>query len=560
MEIGNIVKQDKQEVDPFIHEVAIMSQLIREHHHRLDLLRELVSNSGAQEVEASNIRITYYIHPQYGHVFEVSDDGCGMNFTGSSQFPGRLDRFLGLGLSAVAGLEADEFSWKGLGAKLAYHSRRIEIETFNGTAAYRAIVNEPWQTIQDGKKPKADVSEMSPTPEQQTGTTVRVYGYIPHQGKKPLEFEAVLDYLAHRTFVGYTQKRSNPPKIILTVQNRSEEIPLGFPEFRSLPEKPPMGTVIIDPPIVVAGNMPGTNESVQVLLKGFYTWDDHNYGLADVHMNTGLILSVKGIPYFTLSLRELGSGQLAVANPGVSKSCLVVECNSVQTEMNISRSSLVDSAKTEHFKKLVGSAIQQVEDTQRHRDFRQVPKRRKDKVGAEKLKQRKQELERPEQVWVYWQSPNTGKPVRLLREPQNETDTLAILWKLEALGLLSFANFETLAYSGKGADLIVHFQEDESSNSERYVTMEAEYRFFNFRAHGHLISQFPTVICWDINPKPKLSVKRTAKPYKFVVQLAETTLRIYAIKPMIMNIPAFFIGTEEDLNRKQASEAWKSNL
>ena len=127
MTIGDFFVSKKEHIDPIFQEVAIMKQLILEQTHPLDLIRELISNAGAREVGANNIKITYYIHPEYGHVFEVEDDGCGMNFTNRKELPGRLDRFLGLGFSAVAGLDADEFSWKGIGSKLTYNSRRIEI-------------------------------------------------------------------------------------------------------------------------------------------------------------------------------------------------------------------------------------------------------------------------------------------------------------------------------------------------------------------------------------------------------------------------------------------------
>lgn len=554
MTIGDFFVAKTKEVDPFVHEVALMKQLILERTHPLELLRELISNSGAKEVGAKNVHITYYVHPQYGHVFEVRDDGCGMDFTNNPQFPGRLDRFLGLGLSAIAGLEADEFAWKGLGSKLAYQSRRIEIETYNGKEAHSVIVNEPWKTIEDGKKPRPNVSQISPTPGQSTGTTVRVFGHPPH-GQESFTFEQIRDYLLHRTFVGFTREREYPPRITLTVHSRTEEVPFGFPEFRNLPKEAPEGTVIVEP-IVITRNLPGTNRNVLVLLKGFYTWDEYKYGLADVHMNTGLILSVKGIPYFTLDMRELGSGELAVARPGVGKCCLVVESDAIQTEMNISRSGLVDSPLTAHFKKLASEALQGVERAESHRVFRMVPKRRKDRKSATDLHERKEALENSTQAWVYWQPNEQSEPVRLLREPENETDTLAVLWKLEALGALPFATFETLAYFWKGADLVVHFQEDESSNVERYATVEVEHRFYNFKAHGHLIPQFPTVICWDVNPKPKLSVKKTAKPYKHIVQLEETTLRIYALSQM----PGVFAATDEELKRKRASKEWASNL
>lgn len=555
MTLGDFFVSQSKDVDLFIQEVSLMKQLIREHTHPLDLLRELVSNAGAKEVGAKNISITYYVDPEYGHTFKVSDDGCGMNFTNNPQLPGRLDKFLGLGLSAIAGLEADEFSWKGLGSKLAYQSRRLEIETYNGRNAYNVIVNEPWKTIDDGKKPRPNVSEIQPNPGQFTGTTVKVYGYPPHSEKPPYTFEEIVDYLTHRTFIGFTTARDNPPIIKLTVQTRSEFIQFGFPELRELPNEAPEGTVIINP-VKMSSKLPGTNKSINLTLKGFYTWDENNYGLAPVHQNTGLMLSVKGIPYFTLSLRDLGSGQLAIANPGENKCCLILECDSIHTEMNISRSALINSPLSEHFLKMAREAIQKVEDTPIHRAFRQVPKKRKDKNSAIELGQRKQALEEAKQNWVYWQKDDSSKPIKLLREPTNETETLAILWKLEALNALPFNKFETLAYSGKGADLIVHFQEDDSSDIERYTTMEAEYRFFNFKAHEHKISQFPTVICWEINPKPKQIPTKTAKRYKYVLHFEETTLRIYALK----DIPGVSIKTLEDISRENTSRDWNSSL
>ena len=50
-----------------------MKQLIQEQIHPLELLRELISNAGAEEVHARRIGITYYVHPAYGHVFVIED-------------------------------------------------------------------------------------------------------------------------------------------------------------------------------------------------------------------------------------------------------------------------------------------------------------------------------------------------------------------------------------------------------------------------------------------------------------------------------------------------------
>jgi hypothetical protein len=120
--IADALKAKSREVSPAFSEVAIFKQLIKERAHPLDLVRELLSNAGAEEVGAKKIEIGY-TQDKDGHIFEVADDGCGMSYTGSTELPGRLDRFLGLGLSGIVGHQSDEFSWKGLGSKLSYQSR-----------------------------------------------------------------------------------------------------------------------------------------------------------------------------------------------------------------------------------------------------------------------------------------------------------------------------------------------------------------------------------------------------------------------------------------------------
>ncbi|MCK4829821.1 sensor histidine kinase, partial [bacterium] len=146
--LGDILKSKSREVDPVISEVSIFKQLIKERVHPLDLIRELLSNAGAQQVGATRIDISY-TKDKEGHIFEIADNGCGMNYTGNIQLPGRLDKFFGLGLSGIVGLKSDEFSWKGLGSKLSYQSRRVEIETCAGGnhPFWDVRINEPWETI-----------------------------------------------------------------------------------------------------------------------------------------------------------------------------------------------------------------------------------------------------------------------------------------------------------------------------------------------------------------------------------------------------------------------------
>ena len=94
---GDITKSHGKNVDPIISVLSLMKQLIKERAHPLDLLRELISNSGAKEVGTTDIKIKYTVDEE-GHIFEIIDNGCGMDFTDNEELPGRLDKFFGLGL------------------------------------------------------------------------------------------------------------------------------------------------------------------------------------------------------------------------------------------------------------------------------------------------------------------------------------------------------------------------------------------------------------------------------------------------------------------------------
>lgn len=531
MDIDKFEVSKGKEVDLIFHEISLMKQLIREHPHPLDLLRELISNSGAKEVGASEIKIRYSVHEDYGHVFEVKDNGCGMNFTGSNRFAGRLDKFLSLGLSAIVGEKSDEFSWKGLGSKLSFQSRRVEIETYDGRdETYRVEINEPWDTIERKLKPKPKIFPSKPTTGQKTGTTIRVYGYPPHRRESPFTVEEITDYLCHRTFVGFTRKRENPPKIILSIFGQTHVIDFGFPEVKNYLAISSEGTVVVKEKRIDK-TLSGTSKSIAVSIKGFYTLDEKIFGLKGIHNNAGLILSVKGIPYFRLPLREYGSRQLII-NPGEEKCCLIVECDQIQEEMNISRSGLIDSAMTELFKSCVRDLVSQIENSPDHLKFRKVPEGRKQIKTARELEENKRDLESPNQNWVILNIEEQKKSIILSREPANETDVLTILWKLEAFNALPFKKFQTLANFKKGPDLIAHFQEDERGNPERYSTIEIENKFYNYKSHGHIAQQYPKVICWDLGPSPKVRIEPTNKKYKFVVRQNDYLVQIYTIRRM----------------------------
>jgi len=544
--IGDAIKS--KEINPAFNEVSLFKQLIKERAHPLDLIRELLSNSGAEQVAASRIEISY-TQDKDGHIFEIIDNGCGMDYTGQPTLPGRLDKFLGLGLSTIVGIASDEFSWKGLGSKLSYQSRRVEIETCAGDSysTYDVRVNEPWETLTNNNVPKPRISEH---PTQARGSRIKVVGHPPHRKGEPFTFEEIRSYLHHRTFAGYTRERKEPPEISLSVLGQTETLVFGFPEFRGIDFSTfaHQGLTLDQSGQVLCVNLsPKSSKGMRVQLKGFLTWDPSRYDLHPGNLNTGLILSVKGIPYFNLDMEEYGATTIPTARPGEARTCLVVECDAIQEEMNISRSALVDSSKTDELKEIVAELFQRIESSQEYLEFRRLPETRKVEKQGGILAEEKKRIEQPDQNWVVLEKA-ADRPVVLIREPRNEMEVNALIWKLEAYNMLPFERFDTLAYIGaaSGPDLMVNFQEDKASEPIRGAVVEVENNFYNYKTHGHTPSQYPKVLCWDV-PTSGRKVKLTrVKPYKFTQSTDEYQVHIFAIKYM----DGIKVMSREDLKKK----------
>jgi hypothetical protein len=530
--IGDFMKSSGREVELLRNEIAIFKNLIQERKHPLDLIRELLSNAGAREVGATRIEIGY-THAREGHIFEISDNGCGMNYTGHADLPGRLDRFLGMGMSAIVGEKSDEFSWKGLGSKLAYHSKRVEIETrFQGHPFYTVRISEPWSSLERNLLPKPYIADYADSDEK-PGTRIKVTGHPPHRQGEPFTFAEIKAFLLHRTFAGYTRPRDNPPQIMLSVLGQTEELAFGLPEFRDLDW--PNGIVLErDRKRLLVNIVENSSMIGLVCLKGFLVWEGDKYGLSKINQNTGLILSSHGIPYFELDLEEYGARSIQHANPGIEKVCLVVEADGVHSKMNISRSGLVDAAETLELKKAVKKLFESVETSPDYLEFRQIPKIEKQFVSADYLAGEKKAIESEDQNWVLYQ--RTGHPpLVLMREPKNETEVLGLLWKMECLNGLPFECFQTLAYVGaaKGPDLLVNFQEEKGSEPTRGTVIEVENKFYNYKSHGHKPSQYPKVVCWDIpSSGRKARIGKTSKKFKWTVNMEEYQVHIYVIRMM----------------------------
>jgi hypothetical protein len=536
--------QEGQAHDPFFHEVAIFQQLIKERASPFDLVRELLSNAAAREVGAQKISIKYFEHPDDGHSFEVTDDGCGMDYTSDVKNAGRLDRFLNLGLSTIIGLKGDEFSFKGMGSKLAYQSRRVEIETWTGRGeVFKVEINDPWGTLtQQRTKPNPRITKWPPGLNTKQGTTVRVYGHPPYRSG-PFSFDELYHYLKHRTFVGFTRERPNAPKIVLKALGRQEEIPVGFSVLEFLKREPTDGTVFLKG-LQIDKTVSGTNKTVTVVLKGLYTLDRKAYGMDDSRLNTGLIVSVLGIPYFSLELKDYAPGKALGIVPGPKNVCFVIECDALQEEMNIGRSGLTDSEIKRTFETALVEGLQKIADSDEFKKFNRIPEARKYSKDAEYLTERQKKLQSQDQVWVWFQSKD-GRWKQLHRKPENETDTLAVMWKLEMIdGGLPFAEFQTLEHSPSGTDLICNLKEDKDDARRPFAIIEGKYLYYGIDKLGHHPGQTQHVICWDFGKDKRDGIEQAGdKPWKFIQRKGDYMVIVYVLSRM----PRIKTATESEI-------------
>lgn len=93
---------------------------------------------------------------------------------------------------------------------------------------------------------------------------------------------------------------------------------------------------------------------------------------------------------------------------------------------------------------------------------------------------------------VYWNDRLLGA------EPTSEAGTVAIIHKLEALGGIPVAKFETRAWAGAdGIDAIADFRIDTVHPEQHEIAVEYEYHFSSFLAHQHPHEHVELVVCWD---------------------------------------------------------------
>lgn len=506
------------EVEIQAHLPALFRQLV-ESTDPLNMVREQISNIFAKEVGAKNVEITHFWHPHWGPSFIFRDDGCGMNYTHDLEHPGRLDRFIHFGFSRVAGFDVDEFSWKGLGSKLAYNCRRVEVETWTGEGdGYRVECAEPYEKLTQVPPlvPRPRLYEVPKDSFDRKGTAISVLGYNPSSPKK-YSFDELSNFLRYRTAVGFTKSRELP-KTVLKVDGHEHELETGFP-FLKKDDENDWRTVVLESPIEVVREVKN-GEAVKVTLKGGFTLDTGRYGLSWARHNVGIILSVKGIPYFELDFRDVrGSFE-----PYRTLCCIVAECDQMEESLNIDRTWYKEAKVSETFEAAVREALREFTRRDDYKEYLDGREREKKKTTGATLEARKEALVAPSQRFVYVD----GVEGFIHREPENENDTLALLWKLEGMGRLPFRKFRTLEHTAIGGiDVIGDIQEKEGDEVNKFVAIEAEYICERFILHRHSPAQTRYIFCWKIRHPDDF--QPTGDPYKFKREISGKTLQVFEI-------------------------------
>lgn len=532
---GNFVTEIHEpiEVEVGVQKPSIIKQVMESRSHPLDMVREALSNMSTPEVKANEIIIQHYFDPDFGATFRFKDDGCGMDYTGNEKSPGRLDRFIGLGFSKAAGLRADLYGWKGLGAKLMLNCRKLEVVTWLGSEddpIYKLEVNESRShLLQDlPTMPKLYLSRRAAEPVDRKGTVITVFGY--DGGQKEYSFEEIKRYLYLYTVVGLTSSRPSMPIVKLKVGGYEEELPIGFqwitPQFNTNGEKS-WRTVVVDPPIhITEDTIDG--EKVNVTLKGGFTLDTGLFKLSPHRRNTGLRLAVKGIPYFQLDFYSYKGNKFKQYKDLCS---FVVECDAIESKLNMDRSSISNQfgndPVVEAFRKAVAKAFDKLAESEDYKTFLERHRKEDEKSKANFLIKRQNELssQATELVCTY----DSNNEIKVLhRVPKNEQDTLALFWKLEGANLLPFERFSSFEHTAnQGIDVIATFQEFEDSQLRILEPVEFEVKYENFLKHGHNPKQTSLIICWEVE-RPK--TLQPINSYTYRATIGDSVITVYEIK------------------------------
>jgi hypothetical protein len=285
---------------------------------------------------------------------------------------------------------------------------------------------------------------------------------------------------------------------LISVKVEADEIVLQ-PGFQYIKEPSPKNwkTYSIASPIIKTVSRNG--KSVTVTLKGGYTLETGNQEITGLYTlksgACGLFLSIKGIPYAQLDLNDFRGAFSTLQY----KFCrFVAECDELFDHMDFARSTYLENETTKLFEEGLRACFNELANADEYKNFLVERDIQTQKDTREILDKRRVELQKPGQQFVYLNQ------MRIHRVPENEHDTLALLWKLEGAKALPFDSFVSLEHTNQaGIDLIAEYRELPTSQTKFFAPIEVEYILENFQLHGHSSHQVEAIICWGIDDEAK---------------------------------------------------------
>lgn len=176
---------------PKVNKVNEFLEIASDFEDPLEVIRESLSNS--YDAEANYVDITIRSRPNGSDII-IEDDGHGMDERD-------LESFFDLGNSR----KTDSIGYKGHGTKIFYKSDRIEVTTVHEGSSYRAVMEEPWQKLNNKVLPEYEVTESS-VRSGNPGTRIQITNFRSGQGFDPeeLTYSKIHHYLKWKTIAGST--------------------------------------------------------------------------------------------------------------------------------------------------------------------------------------------------------------------------------------------------------------------------------------------------------------------------------------------------------------------
>lgn len=218
--------------------------------------------------------------------------------------------------------------------------------------------------------------------------------------------DEILRYLYLNTAIGLTRKMDSLPQVSLKVNSDERILSIGYPFITPVYDETgekDWRTVPVDPPVELKDQITveGKPITVAVCLKGGFTLDTGRFGLSSRRYNTGLRLSVKGIPYFPLPFYEYKGNKFQQYKDLCS---FIVECDAVEPRLNLDRSNISNQYGEDPivraFRKLTSSAFDEFSSRSECVNFFLRQPKEDEKNKAAVVRRRQTRLTDPEQEYV----------------------------------------------------------------------------------------------------------------------------------------------------------------